>query len=277
MPDEHSPKGLGANGNGDGSTGVDNLLATDETIGTVHGNGTDSVLTEVLRDLEDETATLGLGLALGKLNVKSVKNGGEVIRLEVNVNDGTNDLLDGTGLEGGSRSVVASGLGCSSSVTRLFLRLRNPPLGAFFVVHRKCCRAQLAPGGRAEWTRAQRASDRKHLPGLATTVGRACDWTEGMAAAFAAVVKKAALAFALRAAWPVRREMRIAERETRVMSPGFERRVGRREVRRWDKERDQASSEQQTTVVRANAHSEWAAGSWGGRKCSQSRSAYTRK
>lgn len=129
--ESYSPKGLGSDRDGDGGTSVDDLLATDETIGTVHGNGTDSVLTEVLGDLEDETATLGLGLALSKLNVKSVENRWEVIRLEVDVDDGTNDLLDGTGLEGGSRGVVASGLGCwkvsDTFLVPTFLGLRNPP------------------------------------------------------------------------------------------------------------------------------------------------------
>lgn len=51
------------------------------------------------------------------------------------------------------------------------------------------------------------------------------------ATAFAAVVKKAAFAFALRTVWPPRRERRIAERETRVMSPSFERGRGEREER----------------------------------------------
>jgi hypothetical protein len=42
----------------DGSTSVYNLLPTDETLGTVHSNGSDRVLTKVSSDLEDETTTV---------------------------------------------------------------------------------------------------------------------------------------------------------------------------------------------------------------------------
>jgi hypothetical protein len=109
---KYSPKGLGADGDGDGGTGVDDGLATDKTLGTVHGNAADGVLTEVLGDLEDEAATLRLGLALGKLDVEGVEDGGEVIRLEVDVDDGTNDGLDGAGLARRGGSVGAGGLDC---------------------------------------------------------------------------------------------------------------------------------------------------------------------
>jgi hypothetical protein len=105
------PKSLGADGDGDGGTSVDDLLATDKTLGTVHGNATDGVLTEVLRDLENETAALRLGLALSELDVKSVEDSGEVIRVEVNVDDGTNDRLDRTSLEVGGGSVAAGSVG----------------------------------------------------------------------------------------------------------------------------------------------------------------------
>jgi hypothetical protein len=101
---DDTTEGLGADGDHDGVSGVDDLLATNETLGTVHGNAADSVLTQVLGDLEDEAATLRGGLALTELDVESVEDRREVLRVELNVDDGTNDRLDGTGLEvrGGS-------------------------------------------------------------------------------------------------------------------------------------------------------------------------------
>jgi hypothetical protein len=107
---DYLPESLGTNGDGDGGTSVDHLLATDETVGTVHGNATDSVLTEVLRDLEDEAATLGLGLALDELDVESVKDSGELVTVELDVDDGTNDGLDLANLVRGGGSVRAGSL-----------------------------------------------------------------------------------------------------------------------------------------------------------------------
>ena len=73
----------------DRRAGIDDFLPTDETLGTVHGNGTDRVLTQMGRDLEDETT------AVEVLDLEGVENGREVVRLELHVNDGTNDGLDG--------------------------------------------------------------------------------------------------------------------------------------------------------------------------------------
>lgn len=76
----------------------------------------------MLGDLKDETATLGLLLALGELNVESVKNGREVIGVELDVDDGTNDGLDVTSLGSGGGRVGAGGLDCRRwLVTRFFL------------------------------------------------------------------------------------------------------------------------------------------------------------
>jgi hypothetical protein len=80
-----------ADGDEDGGAGVDDLLATDETLGTVHGDGTDGVLTQVGSDLEHETAPVEV------LDVERVQDLGEVLRVELDVDDGTNDRLDGTG------------------------------------------------------------------------------------------------------------------------------------------------------------------------------------
>ena len=55
------------------------------TFGTVHGNGTDGVLTQVLGDLENKTAT---GVVL---DLKGVENSGQVLLLELDVDDGTDN------------------------------------------------------------------------------------------------------------------------------------------------------------------------------------------
>ena len=97
-----SPKSGGSDGDGDGSTSVDDLLASDETLGTVHGNGSDSVLTQVLGDLEDKSSSSSLS---AELDLEGVQDRGEVVRVEVDIDDGTNDGLDGTGLNGSGGSV----------------------------------------------------------------------------------------------------------------------------------------------------------------------------
>ena len=85
----------------DGGTGVDDLLPTDETLGTVHGNGADRVLTEMGRDLENEAA------AGEVLDLEGVQDGREVVRVKLDVDDGTNDGLDGADIALGLSSVVA--------------------------------------------------------------------------------------------------------------------------------------------------------------------------
>lgn len=77
-----------ANGDLDGGAGVDDLLSTNETLGTVHGNGTDGVLAKVGGNLKDETTTREV------LNLQGIENGGEVLSLKLNVYDCTNDGLD---------------------------------------------------------------------------------------------------------------------------------------------------------------------------------------
>jgi hypothetical protein len=83
-------EGSGANRNENGGTGVDNLLTTDETFGTVHGNSTNRVFTKVRSNLENETTTVE------DLDFEGVENGGKCVSLELNINDGTNDGLDGS-------------------------------------------------------------------------------------------------------------------------------------------------------------------------------------
>merc|ERR1739844_291380 len=76
-------KGLGADRDHDGVSGVIDNLVTDETLGTVHGNGSDGVLSKVLGDLQDE-------LGGPVLNLESVEDLRESI-FKLDVNHGTDD------------------------------------------------------------------------------------------------------------------------------------------------------------------------------------------
>jgi hypothetical protein len=80
-----------ADGDEDGRARVDDLLAPDETLRTVHGNGADGVLAEVGSDLKHEAATVEV------LDLKGVENLGKLLRVELDVDDGTNDGLDRAG------------------------------------------------------------------------------------------------------------------------------------------------------------------------------------
>jgi len=91
-----------SDGNHDGGTGVDNLGTTDETLSTVHGNGTDGVLAEMGGDLEDETT------AGEVLDFEGVQDGGKAVAVELNVDDGTNDGLDTSNIGLGLGGIGAS-------------------------------------------------------------------------------------------------------------------------------------------------------------------------
>merc|ERR1711988_1808254 len=80
---DDSSKGFGSNWDHDGVAGVVDNLATDETLGTVHGDGSDGVLSQVLGDLQDE-------LGGSVLNLQGVKNLWESI-FKLNVDNGTNN------------------------------------------------------------------------------------------------------------------------------------------------------------------------------------------
>lgn len=99
------PKSSGTDGDGDGGTSVGDLLSSDETGSGVHGDTSDSVLTQVLGDLEDE---LSLGSGSLKLDLEGVQDRGEVVGVKVDVDDGTNDGLDGSDLGSGGGSVRSS-------------------------------------------------------------------------------------------------------------------------------------------------------------------------
>jgi hypothetical protein len=59
-------------GNHDWSTSVLHLLSTDETLGGLHGNSTDGVLTQMLGNLEHES-----GSTLGDSHLQGVKDRGK--------------------------------------------------------------------------------------------------------------------------------------------------------------------------------------------------------
>jgi len=85
--------------NPDGSTSIDNLLSTDETLGTIHSNGSDRVLTQVSGNFEDQTTTMEV------LDFESVEDRWQVLGLELNIHDGTDDRLDMTDSSGSLRGI----------------------------------------------------------------------------------------------------------------------------------------------------------------------------
>jgi hypothetical protein len=84
-------EGSSTDGDHDGSTSVNDLGTTNETLGTVHSNGTDGVLTQVGSDLKNETTTMEI------LNLQGIKNGGKVVSLELDVDNCTNNGFYGSG------------------------------------------------------------------------------------------------------------------------------------------------------------------------------------
>lgn len=70
--------------NGDRTSGVNNTLSSDETFSTVHGNSSDSGVSQVLSNLKDESVR-------STLDFKCVQNLRE-FTFELNINDGTDNL-----------------------------------------------------------------------------------------------------------------------------------------------------------------------------------------
>jgi hypothetical protein len=114
----HSPKGLGSDRDGDGSTGVDDLLSSDETVGTLHGDTPTGVLSQVLSDLEHQSSTLRGDLATLELDVQGVEDRRKVGSVELDVDDGSDDRLDGSDLGGGGGG-VGSGRDCRVEESKL--------------------------------------------------------------------------------------------------------------------------------------------------------------
>jgi peptide chain release factor 1 len=88
-------KSGGTNRNGDGSTSVLGGSTSDETLSTIHSNATDDVLSQMLGNLENELLAIVLSL-------KRVENGGELLSIELDVDDGTDDLVNLAGADAGS-------------------------------------------------------------------------------------------------------------------------------------------------------------------------------
>ena len=82
-----SSEGLGADGDTNGGTGIDNFLSADESFGGVHGDGADSGVSEMLGDFEDESV-------LDALHFECVEDGWD-LTFELHVDDGTDDLNGG--------------------------------------------------------------------------------------------------------------------------------------------------------------------------------------
>ena len=69
----------------DGVASVDNLGTANETFCTVHGDGADRVLTEMGCDFKDKTATAEIH------DLKGIEDRREVVGVELDIDDGTND------------------------------------------------------------------------------------------------------------------------------------------------------------------------------------------
>jgi hypothetical protein len=76
---QNTAKGATADRDSNRSTSVNDRSTTNKTLGTIHGNSTDSVLTKVLGNLENEALTARL------LDLESVQNGRKVILLELDI------------------------------------------------------------------------------------------------------------------------------------------------------------------------------------------------
>lgn len=76
----------GSNGDADGGADIMDSLATNETLGTIHSNGTDGVLSQMLGNLQHQPGRTVLYL-------QGIEDGGKV-GVKLHVNDGTNDSYD---------------------------------------------------------------------------------------------------------------------------------------------------------------------------------------
>ena len=81
---DDSTKSTTTNGDGNGLSSVNDILASNKTFGGIQSNSSDVVTTKMLGDLEDESR-------LNTLNLKGVKNRRKV-SFELYIDDGTNNL-----------------------------------------------------------------------------------------------------------------------------------------------------------------------------------------
>ena len=91
---EDAAERLRADGDADLRAGVGDFLAAGQTLGRIHRDRADSVLTEMLRDFEHEAVAVVRRL-------ERVENRGEAILLEGHVDDGADDLADTADAVGG--------------------------------------------------------------------------------------------------------------------------------------------------------------------------------
>ena len=83
--DVHNPaEGLWPDGDTDRSSGINDFLTSDESLCGVHSNCSDSGVSKMLSDLEDESV-------FDSLDLECVEDRWDV-SVELHVNDGTNDL-----------------------------------------------------------------------------------------------------------------------------------------------------------------------------------------
>lgn len=81
---DDSSEGLSSHRHHNRVAGVKHLLASDESLGGVQGNGPHIVSSEVLSDLQDQSV-------VDSLHLKGVQDGWQVT-LELDIDDGSNDL-----------------------------------------------------------------------------------------------------------------------------------------------------------------------------------------
>ena len=91
-----SAKALGADGHHNGAASVNDGLACDEALSGVEGNGSHTVATEMLSDLKNESVIETLNLE----RVVDRRKG----TLELDIDNGTNDLRDLTSSQVGAES-----------------------------------------------------------------------------------------------------------------------------------------------------------------------------
>ena len=83
---DNSSKGATTNGDGNRSTSVDDILASNETLGGIQSNSSDVVTTKMLSDLKNESI-------VDTLDLEGVEDRWE-LALELHIDDGTNNLRD---------------------------------------------------------------------------------------------------------------------------------------------------------------------------------------
>merc|ERR1719410_148788 len=112
---DDSAESLGSDGDHDGAASVIDNVSSDETLSTVHGNGPDGVLSQVLGDLQDE-------LGGPVLDLEGVKDLWKSI-IKLNVDNGTNNgdnLSLGKGSSGGAhREVPLADGGCGKNLLNI--------------------------------------------------------------------------------------------------------------------------------------------------------------